>query len=75
MKKVGRIADAHERFAGVDVILPAIEFLLVLEGKVEPLLFRLEEQTIRLEVGPLYFGNLLKVDSCGYGAVLGRMKI
>ena len=33
--KVGRTADAHEGAPGVDVIEPAIKFLVILEGDQE----------------------------------------
>jgi len=32
VNKVGRIADTHERAARVDIILPTVQLLVVLEG-------------------------------------------
>ena len=73
--KVGRVADTHKRAAGVDVILPTVQFLVVLERQVEPLVLRLEEKTVGLEVDPLYVGNISKVDSSGCGAGLEKVKM
>ena len=41
--KVCRVANTHKRAARVDVVLPAIQFLVALEGHVVPLVFRLKE--------------------------------
>jgi hypothetical protein len=51
--KVGGIADAHERTPRVHVVLPTIDFLVVLEGEVIPLVLGLKQKTVRLQVYPL----------------------
>ena len=70
VNKVGRVANTHKRAARVDVILPTVQLLVVLEGQVEPLILRLEEKAIGFEVDPLYVGNIPKVDGSRYGAGL-----
>ena len=75
VNKVGRVADTHERAARVDVILPTVQLLVVLERQMEPLVLRLEKKTIGLEVDPLYVGDISEVDGSGCGAGLGRMKM
>ena len=75
VNEIGRIADTHERAAGVDIILPAIQLLVVLERQVEPLVLCFEKKTIRLEVDPLYVGNISKVDGSRRRAGLGRVKM
>jgi hypothetical protein len=73
--KVGRVADTHKRAARVDVILPTVQLLVVLERQVEPLVLRLEKKAIGLEVDPLYVGNISKVDGSRHGAGLEGMKM
>ena len=73
--KVGRVADTHERAARVDIILPTVQLLVVLERQVEPLVLCLKKKAIGLEVDPLYVCNISKVDSSRHWAGLGRMKI
>jgi len=73
--KVGRVADTHERAARVDVVLPTVQLLVVLERQVEPLVLRLKKKTIGLEVNPLYVCNISKIDGSRHWAGLERMKI
>ena len=73
--KVGRIADTHEGAAGVNVILPTVQLLVVLERQVEPLVLGFEKKAIGLEVDPLYVCNISKVDGSRHGAGLEGMKI
>ena len=73
MNEVGRVADPHERAARVDVILPAVQLLVVLERQVESFVFRLKKKAIGLEVDPLYVGNISKTDGSRCGASLGKM--
>lgn len=74
VNKVGRVADTHERTARVDVILPTVQLLVVLERQVEPFILRLEEEAIGLEVDPLDVGDISKVDvsRCGAGLRGGK---
>ena len=73
--KVGGVADTHERAARVDVILPTVQLLVVLERQVEPLVLRLKKKAIRLEVDPLNVCDISKIDSSRHWAGLERMKI
>lgn len=75
VNKVCRIADAHERAARVDIVLPTIQLFVVLEREVETLVLRFEEQTIGLKVGPFYVGDISKVDGHRRGAGLERMEV
>jgi len=75
MSKVGIIADTCERAAGVDVILPAVQFLVVLERQVAPLVLRLEKKTVGLEVNPLCVSNVPEVDGSRRGAGLDGIKM
>ena len=75
VNKVGGIADTHERAARVDVILPTVQLLVVLERQVEPLVLRLEKKAIGFEVDPLYVGDISKADDSRRGASLERMKM
>jgi hypothetical protein len=75
VNKVCRVADTHERAARIDVILPTIQFLVVLERQVEPFVFCLKEQTIGLKVDPLYVCDISKVDSYRRGGGLEGMKM
>lgn len=43
VNEVCGIADTHERATRVYVILPTIQFLVILEGQVESFVFRLKE--------------------------------
>lgn len=74
VNKVCRIADTHEGAARIDVILPTIQLLVVLEGEVEPFALRLKEQAVRFQVRPLYVGDVLEVDSSSHGGALEGMK-
>jgi hypothetical protein len=49
--EVGRVADAHERAALVDVVLPAVELVVALEGEPEALVLGLDEQAVRRGAG------------------------
>ena len=73
VNKVCRVADTHERAPRVDVILPTIQFLVVLQGQVESLVLRFKKQAIRLEVDPFNVGDIPKVDGNGRGACLEEM--
>jgi hypothetical protein len=73
--KVGRVADTHKRTAGVDVILPTVQLLVVLERQMEPLVLRLEKKAIGLEVDPLYVCNISKIDGSRHWAGLEGIKI
>ena len=50
--EVRRVADACHRAPRIDVILPAVKFLVVFEREEPPLVFRLEQKTVWLEVCP-----------------------
>ena len=73
--KVGRVADTHKRATRVDIILPTVQLLVVLERQVKPLVLRLKKKAIRLEVDPLYVCNIPKIDGSRYWPGLERMKI
>ena len=73
--KVGRVADTHERAARVDVILPTVQLLVVLERQMDPLVLRLKKKAIGLEVNPLYVCNISKIDGSRHWAGLERVKI
>ena len=60
--KIRGVTDAHQRAPGVDVILPAIELLVIFEGKVVSLVLGLEQQTIRLQIYPFDVGYILQQD-------------
>lgn len=74
VNKVRRIADTHKRAARVDVILPTIQLLVVLERKEEPFASRLNEEAIGFIVDPLHVGDISKVDSYRHGGILERTK-
>lgn len=74
MNKVCRIADSHERTARVNVVLPTIQVLVILEREKEPPVFRLKEETIGLNVDPLYVGDILKFDRYRHDGGLEGMK-
>ena len=50
--KIGGTAVAHQRASGVNVVLPAVQLLVALEREIYPLVLRLQEQAIGLEVCP-----------------------
>jgi hypothetical protein len=75
VNKVGRVADTHKRAARVDVILPTVQLLIVLERQVEPLVLCFKEKAIGLEVDPLDVGDISKVDGSRGGAGLERVKM
>ena len=60
--EVGGVAHAHERTSRVDVVLPSVQLLITLEGKVEFLVLGLQEQTVRLKICPLDVGDIREVD-------------
>lgn len=60
--KVCRVTDTHERAARVDVILPTVQLLVVLERQVEPFVFRLKKKAVGLKVDPFYVCNISKID-------------
>jgi hypothetical protein len=60
--EVGRVRDAHERRARVDVVLPAVELVVRLEREPEPLVLGLDEEAVRLEVGALDVGDVAELD-------------
>jgi hypothetical protein len=73
VNEVGRVADVRERAARVDVILLAVELLVVLERQVQSHVFRLKKKTIGFEVDLLYVGNISKTDGSRCGAGLEKM--
>jgi hypothetical protein len=58
VNKICRVAHAHERTPGVDIILPTVELLVALHSKMISFFFGFEEQTIRLQVYPFNIGNI-----------------
>lgn len=53
-----RAKAAAERGARVDVVLPAVELLVALEGEVEAAVAGFEEEAVRLEVGAFDVGDV-----------------
>ena len=64
--KVGWIRDTRQRRARVDVVLPAVELLVALEGKVVTLVLRFKKETIWLEVDALDIEDVLEEDGSLY---------
>ena len=60
--EVRRVADACHRTPRIDVILPAVKFLIVFEREEPPLVFRLEQKAIRLEICPFDVCNIGQLD-------------
>ena len=62
MDEVRGVADACHWTPRVDVILPAVQFLIVFEREKPPLVFRLEQKAIRLEICPFDVCNIGQLD-------------
>jgi hypothetical protein len=60
--KVCRPADAHEWAALVDVVLPAIELVVTLQGQPQLLLLVHDEQAARLEIRTSGIGDVPELD-------------
>ena len=75
VNEVGGVANTHERTARIDVILPAVQLLIVLERQMEPFILGFEKEAIGFKVDPLYVGDVSKVDCSGRGTGLERMKM
>lgn len=60
--EIGWLANSHQRAPGVNVILPAIEFLVVLESDMVSLVLGLQQQTIRLQIYPFNVRYILQHD-------------
>ena len=56
--EVGGLADAAEGAAGVDVVEPLVNFLVVFKGKVDPLFGSLDDETVGFELHAFYVGNI-----------------
>lgn len=62
MDEVRGVADTCHWTPRVDVILPPVQFLVVFEREEPPLVFRLEQKTIRLEICPFNVCNIGQLD-------------
>jgi hypothetical protein len=62
MYKICGIADAHKGTPRIDIVLPTVDLLVVLEG--EPIFFVLcfEIEAVGLDIGALDVGNIAKLD-------------
>ena len=56
--EVGGLADAAEGAAGVDVVEPLINFLVIFEGEVDPLFGSLDDETVGFELHAFYVGDI-----------------
>jgi hypothetical protein len=70
---IRRPADVHEWAALADVVPPAVEFVIALQGQPQLLLLDLDEQAVQLEVGTFDVGDVPELNG-GLG-VRGLQKV
>lgn len=68
--EVGGVTDAHEWTPRINVFLPTIQFLIILERKVHTAIISLEQQAIRFEIGAFDFRDVLKLQLGGLSGSL-----
>lgn len=68
--EVGGVAYPHQRTARIDIVLPAIELLVILEGQVVSLFLGLQKQAIRLQVHSFNVGDISQADRTLLGCAL-----
>lgn len=60
--EVGWMTDTEEGAAIVDVLLPSIDFFIVLQREIDAFVARLNDETVRLEIDTLDIGDVTKPD-------------
>lgn len=69
--KISRLTDAHQGASRVDILHPAVHFLIRPECEVEEFVLRLQLDAKRLQVDALNVDDLLKrADESGRGGLL-----
>jgi hypothetical protein len=73
--EVGRVADAHERTALVNVVLPSVELVVALEREPYPLVLALDEEAVRFEIGAFDVRDVPELDKALDGGGLFRSPV
>lgn len=62
--KVRRVAHAHQGTPRVDVVLPTIQFFIVLEGEEDAFVLCFQQETVRLQVRSFDVCYVREVNNC-----------